>query len=116
MKETKTPEEVLKDVFQESNLGNPNIALSEFKEQRYMFELVLKSIETYHNQFNSIPYQELEDLYFAMGEDWHLWDEKEKGAYPIDRTFSAMEKFLEAKQKFKFDETLKDSPIFKPAP
>lgn len=39
--------------------------------------------------------KELNELYYQMGEDWHLWDEEEKGAYPIQRIFDAMKKFMD---------------------
>lgn len=41
---------------------------------------------------------ELELFYYEMGEDWHLWDEGEKGQYPIQRMFDAMKKFIEKKK------------------
>ena len=43
----------------------------------------------------SLLVTELEELFYEMGEDWHLWDEEEKGQYPIQRTFDAMKKFIE---------------------
>jgi hypothetical protein len=38
---------------------------------------------------------ELENFYYEMGEDWHLWDEEEQGQYPIRRVFDAMKKFVD---------------------
>ena len=43
----------------------------------------------------SLLVSELEEFFYEMGEDWHLWDEEEKGQYPIQRTFDAMKKFIE---------------------
>lgn len=43
----------------------------------------------------SLLVTELEEFFYEMGEDWHLWDEEEKGQYPIQRTFDAMKKFIE---------------------
>jgi hypothetical protein len=46
----------------------------------------------------SLPINELEDFFYEMGEDWHLWDEEEQGQYPIQRIFDAMKKFIETKK------------------
>ena len=43
----------------------------------------------------SLLVTELEEFFYEMGEDWHLWDEEEKGQYPIQRTFDSMKKFIE---------------------
>ncbi len=43
----------------------------------------------------SLLVSELEEFFYQMGEDWHLWDEEEQGQYPIQRTFDAMKKFIE---------------------
>lgn len=43
----------------------------------------------------SLLVSELEDFYYEMGEDWHLWDEEEQGEYPIQRVFDAMKKFVD---------------------
>lgn len=43
----------------------------------------------------SLLVSELEEFFYEMGEDWHLWDEEEKGQYPIQRTFDAMKKFID---------------------
>ena len=43
----------------------------------------------------SLLVSELEEFFYEMGEDWHLWDEEEKGHYPIQRTFDAMKKFID---------------------
>ena len=43
----------------------------------------------------SLLVSELEEFFYEIGEDWHLWDEEEKGQYPIQRTFDAMKKFIE---------------------
>jgi len=43
----------------------------------------------------SLLVSELEEFFYEMGEDWHLWDEEEKGQYLIQRTFDAMKKFIE---------------------
>ena len=37
---------------------------------------------------------DLEKFYEDMCEDWHLWDEAEKGKYPIQRPLDAMQKFV----------------------
>jgi hypothetical protein len=36
----------------------------------------------------------IEQFFDSMAEDWHLWDEEEKGPYPVKRIFDASEKFL----------------------
>ena len=46
----------------------------------------------------SLPIAELEDFFYEMGEDWHLWDEEEQGQYPIQRIFDAMKKFIATKK------------------
>jgi hypothetical protein len=38
-----------------------------------------------------------------MAEDWHLWDEEEKGTYPVKRIFDAYEKLLEELPQAKED-------------
>ena len=43
----------------------------------------------------SLLVSELENFYYEMGEDWHLWDEEEQGQYPIQRVFVAMKKFVD---------------------
>ena len=43
----------------------------------------------------SLLVSELEEFYYQMGEDWHLWDEFSQGKYPIQRVFDAMKKFIE---------------------
>jgi hypothetical protein len=43
----------------------------------------------------TILVSELEDFFFQVAEDYHLWDEQEKGEYPIGRTFEAMKKFID---------------------
>jgi hypothetical protein len=43
----------------------------------------------------SLLVSELENFYYEMGEDWHLWDEEEQGQYPIQRMFDAMKKFVD---------------------
>ena len=43
----------------------------------------------------SLLVSELEEFWYKMGEDWHLWDEEEQGQYPIQRVFDAMKKFVE---------------------
>mgnify|MGYP006921347931 CR=1 FL=1 len=46
----------------------------------------------------SLPIDELEDFFYEMGEDWHLWDEEKQGQYPIQRVLNAMKKFIETKK------------------
>ncbi len=43
--------------------------------------------------------KELDDFYFEVGEDWHLWDESEKGPYPADRILSALRNFIQHKSR-----------------
>ncbi len=43
----------------------------------------------------SLSVSELEEFFYEMGEDWLLWDEEEKGQYPVQRTFDAMKKFID---------------------
>ena len=43
----------------------------------------------------SLLVSELENFYYEMSEDWHLWDEEEKGQYPIKRALDAMKKFVD---------------------
>lgn len=51
--------------------------------------------ENKEKEVKNVSISELEEFYYHMGEDWHLWDEQEKGQYPIQRTFEAMKKFIE---------------------
>lgn len=51
-----------------------------------------------NNNQPSIPITELEELYYQMGEDYHLWDEDEQGEYPIQRVFDAIKKFITEKK------------------
>lgn len=44
---------------------------------------------------NKISISELQEFFWEMGEDWHLWDESEQGPYPIDRVHKAMQNFIE---------------------
>ena len=46
----------------------------------------------------SLPIAELEEFFYEMGEDWHLWDEEEQGQYPIQRIFDAVKKFIAEKK------------------
>lgn len=46
----------------------------------------------------SLPIAELEEFFYEMGEDWHLWDEEEQGQYPIQRIFEAVKKFIAEKK------------------
>jgi hypothetical protein len=48
---------------------------------------------------NTIAVSELEEFYYHTCEDYHLWDEDEKGAYPVKRILDAMGMFLKSKQK-----------------
>lgn len=48
-----------------------------------------------------IELSEVEDLYYQMAEDWHLWDEQEQGPYPIDRIFDVMKKFITCQEQKK---------------
>lgn len=48
---------------------------------------------------NTITISELEEFYYDTCEDYHLWDEDEKGAYPVKRILDAMGMFLKSKQK-----------------
>jgi hypothetical protein len=46
----------------------------------------------------TITVKELEEFYWEMCEDWHLWDEQELGKYPITRTLEAMKNFVNSKK------------------
>lgn len=63
------------------------------------YRLLCKEIENVKgngiNTNDSILLYDLEEFFFEMGEDWHLWDEQEKGTYPITRTFDAFKKFID---------------------
>lgn len=39
--------------------------------------------------------KELEDFYYEAGEDYHLWDEQEKGPYPVQRVFEAIKNLVD---------------------
>lgn len=56
------------------------------------------SLLTFVSHEKKMP-DEFEELYNQMAEDWHVWDESEKGIYPVQRVFDAMKKFME-KQKY----------------
>ena len=57
------------------------------------FEQTQASQQQSTNDFISVL--ELENFYNEMVEDWHLWDDRELGQYPIERTFDAMKKFID---------------------
>jgi len=46
----------------------------------------------------SLSFVEINEFFDEMAEDWHLWDEQEKGQYPVQRTFDAVKKFMEQKK------------------
>ena len=46
----------------------------------------------------SLPIAELEEFFYEMGEDWHLWDKEEQGQYPVQRIFDAVKKFIAEKK------------------
>lgn len=49
----------------------------------------------------------LDEFYFEMGEDYNLWDEEKQGAYPVQRIFDAMKKFIDGlKEEAKFNDGL----------
>lgn len=48
---------------------------------------------------NTIPISELEEFYYHTCEDVHLWDESEKGTYPVKRILDAMGLFLKSKME-----------------
>jgi hypothetical protein len=45
-----------------------------------------------------LSFVEINEFFDEMAEDWHLWDEQEKGQYPVQRTFDAVKKFMEQKK------------------
>ena len=45
-------------------------------------------------QDKTVSINELDEFYDQMCEDWHLWDEREKGQYPIKRVLDAMNNFI----------------------
>jgi hypothetical protein len=47
------------------------------------------------NSKDSLLISDLEEFFYFMCEDWHLWDENEKGPYPIQRIFDAMRNFID---------------------
>jgi hypothetical protein len=49
-----------------------------------------KLVELYQNKINM-----LEQFKEEMGEDYILWDESEKGKYPIKRTFNALKNLID---------------------
>lgn len=76
----------------------------------------LKEIQNFIEHLRSrrsISIQDLEDFYFQTGEDWHLWDEKENGPYPVDRIFNAMKKFIETYKSSSSEEFLRNEEYLK---
>ena len=51
-----------------------------------------------HAVSGSLPIAELEEFFYEMGEDWHLWDKEEQGQYPVQRIFDAVKKFIAEKK------------------
>jgi hypothetical protein len=47
----------------------------------------------------TILISELEEFYYHTCEDVHLWDESEKGVYPVKRILDAMGLFLKSKME-----------------
>lgn len=47
----------------------------------------------------TISISELEEFYYFTCEDVHLWDESEKGTYPVNRILDAMGLFLKSKKE-----------------
>jgi hypothetical protein len=45
-------------------------------------------------QNKTVSINELDEFYDQMCEDWHLWDEREQGQYPIKRVLDAMNNFI----------------------
>lgn len=59
----------------------------------------IENEENYNQTYISI--NEIEDLFFEMGDDYNTWDEENKGTYPIQRVFDAMKNFIESKKNIK---------------
>lgn len=62
------------------------------------YTVLSRQIEIIDNKTSikgSVPLSELQEFFYDMGEDWHLWDEAENGPYPVTRTLDAFKKFFE---------------------
>ena len=60
---------------------------------------IITTLRSKYNQDSKmISLKEIEELYNQASEDWHLWDEKESGTYPITRILDAMENFIKTKK------------------
>lgn len=84
-----------------------------FSEGEHMPEeltLLQNIIQTLRTETNpkTFTVEEIEEFYDQTGEDWHLWDEEEKGPYPIDRVFNAMKIFIERKKSSSVKEYPRD--------
>ncbi len=54
----------------------------------------LAEVSHSHNEF----IEQIENFYYESAEDWHLWDDDEKGPYPIERVLDAIKKLNEYAQ------------------
>lgn len=72
-----------------------------FFDDGILFRLIQTSpVKSEENNTNaSVSLKEIEDFFFEMREDFILWDEEEKGQYPMQRTFDAMKNFIESKKR-----------------
>jgi hypothetical protein len=52
---------------------------------------------------------QLDDFYYQMCEDWHLWDESTNGPYPIQRVFDAFNNFIENIKALELNNDNKDA-------
>jgi hypothetical protein len=52
-----------------------------------------------NSNIETMPISELEEFYYHTCEDFHLWDETEKGPYPVQRILDAIGLFLKSKKE-----------------
>lgn len=66
------------------------------KDDPILSNIIVNEIIIERNKTISIS--ELEDFFFELGEDYILWDEKEKGNYPTERILENMRTFISLKK------------------
>lgn len=66
-----------------------------FKYYKHVDDKGIYPVIEYNEYSYNLLVLELKEFYYIMCEDWHLWDEREQGVYPIQRTLDAMKKFID---------------------
>lgn len=57
-------------------------------------EFAEKIVNSYNNNSNkTIPLSNLNAFFWDLAEDYHLWDEEEKGSYPVGRMLKNIDNY-----------------------